>query len=290
MRSPSGSRLLTRLGESSEDRRELSRPRLPRQPGRTWRRGLLAGCLAVVVSGASGCTILTNAYRQLHQHEMLDEFMVGHRNRVMAARAWHRQKHCFEGHHHLDEMKAGFTAGYTAVAEGGDGCVPAICPPEYWGWRYQSAQGQRAVNAWFAGYPHGAKAAEQAGIGHWSQIRPAGMASPVVGGMPASEGEVEMVPTPFMEEDNTLPAPPDPAAASGSVLDGPAEPDSESDVELPAGSLPGDEASHRGGLPNGFAPARGSDGLLESDEAASVSANLSDEPAGAGAEIPFTFD
>jgi hypothetical protein len=57
------------------------------------------------------------------------------------------------------------------VAAGGNGCTPAIAPSEYWGWKYQSPAGQAAVNAWFQGYPLGAKAAEQDGVGFWQSIQ-----------------------------------------------------------------------------------------------------------------------
>ncbi len=36
---------------------------------------------------------------------------------------------------------------------------------------YQSAEGQAKVAAWFSGYPHGARAAEEDGVGNWTQIQ-----------------------------------------------------------------------------------------------------------------------
>ncbi len=57
-----------------------------------------------------------------------------------------------------------------AVADGSDGCTPSFPPNTYWGWRYQSAEGQAKVAAWFSGYPHGARAAEEDGVGNWTQI------------------------------------------------------------------------------------------------------------------------
>ena len=61
--------------------------------------------------------------------------------------------------------------GYEAVAGGKDGCTPALTPQQYWSWQYQNAEGQGKAAAWFAGYPHGARAAEEDGIGNWSQIQ-----------------------------------------------------------------------------------------------------------------------
>ena len=100
--------------------------------------------------------------------------MIGYRNQVLAAKAWHEVKHCYGNRRNLRDFKAGFMQGYIDVANGSNGCVPSVAPASYWGWRYQSADGQNAVNAWFAGYPLGAQRAEEDGVGHWSNIRPSG--------------------------------------------------------------------------------------------------------------------
>jgi len=57
------------------------------------------------------------------------------------------------------------------VADGGTGCVPSFPPREYWGWRYQSCEGQAKVSAWFSGFPHGVRAAEEDGIGNYYQMQ-----------------------------------------------------------------------------------------------------------------------
>ncbi len=54
---------------------------------------------------------------------------------------------------------------------GSEACTPAFAPRQYWGWKYQSAEGQQKVAAWYSGYPHGARAAEEDGIGNWTQIQ-----------------------------------------------------------------------------------------------------------------------
>ncbi len=149
-----------------------------RRRNRSFRRIVALGCLGLLVSTSGGCTLFTGAVQLLTRHDACDEFMIGYRNSALAAKAWHREKVHFRNHPFLDNVRDGFIAGYIDVAEGGSGCVPAVCPPEYWGWRYQSADGQRACNAWFEGFPIGAKAAEEDGVGHWSYIRPAGVANP----------------------------------------------------------------------------------------------------------------
>jgi hypothetical protein len=136
---------------------------------------LAAGCLGFVVASSTGCTMLDGACRAIKKNECLDDLMIGHRNRALAAKAWHRQKHLFSNCHDIRELRAGFFAGYADIANGGKGCLPAVAPSHYWGWRYQTPGGQARVNSWFAGFPMGAKAAEEDGVGGWGEIIPVGM-------------------------------------------------------------------------------------------------------------------
>ncbi|WP_442506965.1 hypothetical protein SH528x_005842 [Novipirellula sp. SH528] len=129
---------------------------------------LLAG-LSLVVLGTGGCSMFSGAAQQLKNHDGLNDFMIGHRNKTMAAKAWHCQKVNFCNP--SNAFKDGFYAGYMDVCNGGNGCTPATAPPQYWGWMYQSSNGQLAVNDWFAGFPMGVKAAEQDGVGHWSNVQ-----------------------------------------------------------------------------------------------------------------------
>ena len=138
----------------------------------TWRRAIAVGCLGAMSLGLTGCSIINGACRSLKQQECLDEFMIGYRNQALAAKAWHRVKNCYKNKTYYDDFKTGFFAGYADVAAGGPGCTPAVAPTSYWGWRYQSRDGQAAVNAYFEGYPLGVKAAEQDGVGHWGSVRP----------------------------------------------------------------------------------------------------------------------
>ncbi len=124
-----------------------------------------------LVAPMAGCTALRNMGSQLSHAEYLDEFMIAYRNSAWSAKAWNCRKKRFHRHRFLSDMEAGFRQGYEDVAAGGDGCVPTVCPQSYWGWQYQTADGQSRMNAWFEGYPLGVQAAEEDGIGHWSQLR-----------------------------------------------------------------------------------------------------------------------
>jgi hypothetical protein len=131
---------------------------------------------AVLVTGSAlvpttGCTALTGVQQAWTYNSYWNEGIMGYRHTCMASKAWHGRKHYFANQPNLKDFARGFKAGYMSVADGGDGCTPAFPPREYWGWKYQSCEGQARVSAWFSGYPHGVQAAEQEGIGGWTQIQ-----------------------------------------------------------------------------------------------------------------------
>ena len=184
--------------------RSSARSRLHR-----WITGAIsAGALGLMLCSTTGCTTTAGIAGAFGDGHCMDDFMIGYRNKAMAEKAWHCQKDGFCNQKHSKEFKEGFCEGFIEVASGGNGCTPAVAPKQYWGWRYQSAQGQSAVNAWFEGYPMGVKAAEQLGVGHWGEVRTTGFApaavmngagpagnpfygSPAVQGMPISGGSIQ---------------------------------------------------------------------------------------------------
>ena len=119
----------------------------------------------------TGCSAMTGLNNSWKYNGYWNTTMMGQRNRSGASKAWHCRKHHFCNEKYLKEFSAGFRAGYTEVADGGTGCSPAFPPREYWGWKYQSCEGQARVAAWFSGFPHGARAAEEEGVGTWTQIQ-----------------------------------------------------------------------------------------------------------------------
>jgi len=159
-------------------------------------RSLLLCSTAIMLPISTGCTLVEGVHRFVKNANFLDDFMIAHRNQTMAAKAWYREQaqHC--DHPYLKEFKEGFIQGYIDVANGGDGCTPAIAPSQYWGWRYQSSEGQAAINAWFAGYPLGAKAAEQDGVGNWASIMTMGRPLPTEADTGLDPQVVQPVPYP----------------------------------------------------------------------------------------------
>lgn len=141
------------------------------------RRNRLAAALAaaLLLSTSGGCSIFAGLQNSLDYSDECNEWMLGYRNSAWAAKAWHRQKPCYQNRQHLDDFGAGFRAGYLDVANGGRGCTPAFAPREYWGWKYQSPVGQQRIAAWFAGFPMGAKAAEEEGLGNYALLMPSSM-------------------------------------------------------------------------------------------------------------------
>jgi hypothetical protein len=154
------------LGASQAESRGCRRSNRSRR----LRGGLIAAALTAVLVPQTGCMLVNGMQRAFSRHDALDEFMVSYRNRAWAARAWLCRKDKFASHCYLADLEAGFRQGYEDVAAGGSGCLPTVCPRAYWGWQYQSADGQARMNAWFEGYPLGVQAAEQDGVGHWGNV------------------------------------------------------------------------------------------------------------------------
>jgi len=154
-----------------------------------WLLGLSLTCL-------TGCRGLNHWYHEFQG--CVSNHMVEYSNRALAEKAWIREKHRFCDRQYVQEFKDGFIHGYLDVATGGDGCTPTIAPPKYWGWAYQTPYGQAAVNAFFQGFPFGAKAAEQDGVGYWSEIPTSGLSNTL---SPYGSGVIteEVVPMPVPE-------------------------------------------------------------------------------------------
>jgi hypothetical protein len=184
-----------------------------------WKRLLLSGCLGISSIGMTGCTLSSGACKGIAEQECVSDFMIGYRNRAMAEKAWILRKNSFCVTLYGREFKDGFIQGYMEVAGGGNGCTPAMAPSAYWGWQYQSANGQSAINAWFQGFPQGARAAEEDGVGHWQSIRMNGNRQPTP--IPAAwspamvpESTDSEVTNPFYSEPELVPEP-DPETLEG---------------------------------------------------------------------------
>jgi hypothetical protein len=117
--------------------------------------------LMLVTVSLTGCASLQSGQ---------DGFGTGLRHKCMAQQAWNEWSWCYDELDHPRHFAKGFKAGYRDVIQGGNGCQPTLPPKCYWKSCYQSAEGRCKVNSWFDGFSHGALAAQQDGVGDWTQI------------------------------------------------------------------------------------------------------------------------
>lgn len=130
-----------------------------------------SGCSGVLVPAAAVSGPIQGMGQQFAYSDRVDRMVLGWRNKAFAHHAWSCRKHQFGGRACLAHFGHGFCQGYRDVAAGGNGCLPVVPPRSYWSWRYQTAEGQAKVAAWFDGYPAGAIAAAEDGAASWSQIQ-----------------------------------------------------------------------------------------------------------------------
>ena len=154
------------------------------------RLACLNGLAALVLATSTGCTGLNHWCTELRG--CVSNHMVDYSNRALAERAWIKRKQRYCNFQYQQEFKDGFITGYLNVADGGDGCTPTIAPEKYWGWAYQTPHGQAAISNFFQGFPFGARAAEEDGVGYWSAIPTSGLN----GLVPASSVEENSLPVP----------------------------------------------------------------------------------------------
>ncbi len=117
---------------------------------------------AFIIVSISGCVNDTmNAF---------DDATFGIRNHFHAYSAWDDNKDRYDGIEHRSHFKRGFLDGYTAHAESGATCPPALPPRCYWSVFYADDEGKQKQVAWYNGYEHGLFAAEQEGIAESTKI------------------------------------------------------------------------------------------------------------------------
>ena len=158
--------------------------------------------LAVGVSHFTGCRFFSGLNDYIAYNTPMEDFVTGWRNRVWGTRAFNIRAAQFGSPEYPDDFKAGFLAGYANIASGGDGCTPSLPPRQYWSWRFQSPEGQAKVNAWFSGFPEGARAAEEDGVGSYAEIQLAGWVDPVMRAHnPGYPGCIDCEPETYLPEE-----------------------------------------------------------------------------------------
>jgi hypothetical protein len=87
------------------------------------------------------------------------------RNRQLARLAWERVESAPDAHGpYSRDYERGFVKGFEDyVYAGGTGEPPPVPPFPYWGIYHQTPSGHRAIEDWYAGFRHGARAARESG-------------------------------------------------------------------------------------------------------------------------------
>jgi hypothetical protein len=131
----------------------------------------------------------------------LDEMAEARRNESWAKAAWENVRGCRPGGAPSADYEAGFKAGFVDyLTAGGSGEAPPVPPRRYWTTAYQTPGGRGAVEAWFAGFQHGAAAAKNGGYRRWVVLR-----SPAVHQQPAPPPSL---PAPGFDPGSLPPLPP----------------------------------------------------------------------------------
>jgi hypothetical protein len=133
-------------------------------------RHLVWGMLVCLLA-CSGCATLRGLDDQLRYNDGTYQFGSRLQNYCRAFCVWHLRAAHFRGEPHRHDFAAGFRQGYCDVASGEDGCLPPLAPREYWNCSFENPEGQGRITAWFAGYSHGAAAAEEEAAGVFRPVR-----------------------------------------------------------------------------------------------------------------------
>lgn len=121
--------------------------------------------LAAAGLAASGCFLVGQATHVLVSRaaRCVEEHAERHRNKRWAEAAWRQV--CEGGGAFSEDYADGFKEGFAVFLFcGGCGEPPPLPPSRYRKLRYQTPQGYRAIEDWFAGYRHGAAAAHEGGF------------------------------------------------------------------------------------------------------------------------------
>ena len=168
-----------------------------------WTRwpGTLALCAL-----ATGCQLASNAVHNLTYEAKLNAATVQeHCTYEKLARAsWQTVQT-----EHPDAFPSayadGFKDGFVDYLQyGGSGQPPYMLPKRFWGPHYRTAAGYQAIEQWFAGFRHGAAAAQQSGYRQWATLPSAQATAP-----PPQLPAATVYPAPGMAAplENSAPAP-----------------------------------------------------------------------------------
>jgi hypothetical protein len=129
-------------------------------------RPIIGLSLALLSLSGSGCALLNDAasLTAYKVKESVGECKETARNRKWAGQAWQNVRAACPQAAYSNDYEAGFEDGFAHyLFRGGNGQPPPLPPRHYRKITYQTPQGYRAIEDWFAGYRHGAAVARESG-------------------------------------------------------------------------------------------------------------------------------
>ena len=120
-----------------------------------------------LAAGATGCSSFLEATGRNFTElpiQSCDEIKLARRDRQRAEEAWAQVQTGFAGQCWTQDYAQGFKDGYADYLDnGGNGEPPAVAPFRYRLRPYQTPDGLRAIDEWFAGFRHGSGMARASG-------------------------------------------------------------------------------------------------------------------------------
>ena len=126
----------------------------------------------------SGCSVVSTATTVVSSRmkDTIEGAVEQRRNQAWAKAAWDEDRAANPGVAYSDDHAKGFKTGFTEHLYRGAVLPPPLPPEGYRRARYQTPEGYRAIEDWFAGFRHGALVAQAGGYRHYvtgpSSLRP----------------------------------------------------------------------------------------------------------------------
>ena len=123
-------------------------------------------CLVGLGALSSGCELAyLTAHNAVYETVLYtDNLVAAIRNRNLADAAWAEARKDSPGYAYSADYVCGFKDGYADYLDANGAVAPPLLPPQhYWTTHYQSPEGHKAIEDWYAGYYHGATAAQASG-------------------------------------------------------------------------------------------------------------------------------
>jgi len=155
----------------------------------------------------SGCTLCHDAasLAVFKVRESMEDFSESVRNRKWAEGAWEDVQGANPDMAFTDDYAQGFKDGFAHYLLRGGNCEPPPLPPRHYRkLRYQTPEGYRAIEDWFAGFRYGANMARQNGYREWI-TGPSALRCPEPAALPPAAEPSPLVPAPPTGE--VLPTP-----------------------------------------------------------------------------------